>query len=152
MVVNKDTLIKEVPDAATVPPPETTEWRWHSGSRATACSGCSCGERRTAITGAQFKPRTTPYITSKPLLEWQEGVSHLLEMKEGVEFAGFLEGQEKVCPTYWMWRKGQGLGILGDRRVSHLLDWWRKGWGLQGPHLGTCREAPGLSTGWCSHS
>ena len=60
------------------------------------------GKGRTA-TGAQTaNPRTTHISPPEPLLEWQEGVSHLLEMKEGVEFAGFLECQ----------REG----------VSHLLD------------------------------
>lgn len=49
------------------------------------------GRGHTA-TGAQpANPRTTHISLPEPLLEWQEGVSHLLEMKEGVEFAGLLE-------------------------------------------------------------
>lgn len=103
--------------------------------------------------GSDCKPQNHSYH-SKPLLEWQEGVSHLLEMKEGGGVCRVPEGQREGVSHSLDVEAGQGLqGSWSDRkRVSHLLD-MEEGVGSAGPpHLGTCREAPGLSTGWCSHS
>ena len=65
--------------------------------------------RGCTATGAQpANPRTTHMLPPEPLLEWQEGVSRLLEWRKGRGLQGSWSDR-KGCPTYQMWRKGQGL-------------------------------------------